>query len=202
MMHSVLHHRPWEDALAILIGVSLTALGIQFYSDAELLIGSTAGLALLVSYVTGWNFGPIFFLVNIPFYWLAFVRMGVAFTLKTFTAIALLSLFSMAMPHWLGPTHVQPLYAALVGGSLIGLGILALFRHRGSLGGINILALYLQDRHIARAGHIQLAIDIALMVAALFVLPPEKVALSVVGAVALNAIVMINHRPERYRGES
>ncbi|MCM2131645.1 YitT family protein [Larsenimonas rhizosphaerae] len=202
MIDSTLHHRPWEDALAILIGVSLTSLGIQFYSDAQILIGSTAGLALLVSYITGWGFGPIFFVVNIPFYWLAFRRMGLAFTFKTFMAIGLLSLFSMWMPGWIGLSHIHPLYAALVGGCLIGLGILALFRHRGSLGGINILALYLQDRHIARAGHIQLVIDISLMVAALFVLPLDKVAYSVVGAVVLNAIVLINHRPERYRGES
>ncbi|MBB3233032.1 YitT family protein [Halomonas stenophila] len=39
-----------------------------------------------------------------------------------------------------------------MGGSLIGLGMRVLFRHRTSLGGINILALFLQQRHGWRAG--------------------------------------------------
>lgn len=202
MEYPTLRHRPWEDALAVLLGVGFTALGIQFYSDAQLLIGSTAGMALLISYISGWDFGPIFFVINLPFYWLALRRMGWAFTLKTFVAIALLSWLSWWMPRLLVVEYLHPLYGALIGGSLIGLGILALFRHRGSLGGINILALYLQDRKLFRAGHVQLAIDVALMVIAFFVLPPQKVALSVVGAVVLNLIVLINHRPDRYRGES
>ncbi|WP_262927463.1 YitT family protein [Phytohalomonas tamaricis] len=202
MEYPALHHRPWEDALAVMLGVGLTALGIELYSDAQLLIGSTAGMALLTTYITGWPFGPVFFVINLPFYWLALRRMGWAFTLKTFIAISLLSWLSWWMPKLLVVEHLNPLYGALIGGSLIGLGILALFRHRGSLGGINILALYLQDRKLFRAGHVQLTIDIALMVVAFFVLPPDKVVLSVVGAVILNLIVAVNHRPDRYRGES
>ena len=71
-----------------------------------------------------------------------------------------------------------------MGGCLIGLGMLVLFRHRASLGGVNILVLYLQDRHGWRAGYVQLAIDGAIMLLALALLPLERVGLSVLGAVA------------------
>ncbi|WP_423821772.1 YitT family protein [Salinisphaera sp. SPP-AMP-43] len=198
----VVAHKLWEDVLAMVLGVAVAALGLFFYSQAQLLIGSTAGMALLISYVSGWSFGPVFFVINLPFYWLAARRMGIRFTIKTFIAVAGLSSLTWAMPELMTIDHLNAFYAALAGGAMIGLGILFLFRHRASLGGVNILALYLQDARGIRAGHIQLAIDTLLMIVALFVLPWDRVALSVLGAVVLNMIVAINHRPGRYLGES
>ncbi len=47
---------------------------------------------------------------------------------------------------WMGIAHLNPIHAAVAGGILIGLGLLILFRHRTSLGGIDLLALYAQDQ--------------------------------------------------------
>ena len=97
---------------------------------------------------------------------------------------------------------MAPLYAAVAGGVAMGLGLLALARHRTAIGGVNILALYLQERHGLRAGWVQLGIDAAIFVAALFVLPLDKVALSLVGTLVLNAILGMNHKPGRYMAVS
>lgn len=195
-------HRAHEDVMAMLVGTLFVALGVSFYTQAMLLTGSTAGLAFLLQYATGWRFGIGFFLINLPFYWLAVRRMGWSFTLRTFVAIGLVSLFSELTAGWIRIEWLQPLYAALMGGSLIGIGMLVLFRHRTSLGGINILALFLQDRYGWRAGYVQLGIDALIMLVALLVLPIERVGLSVVGAVALNLIIALNHKPGRYMGVS
>lgn len=195
-------HRPHEDVMAMLVGTLFVALGVSFYTQAMLLTGSTAGLAFLLQYATGWRFGIGFFLINLPFYWLAVRRMGWSFTLRTFVAIGLVSVFSELTAGWIRIEWLQPLYAALMGGSLIGIGMLVLFRHRTSLGGINILALFLQDRYGWRAGYVQLGIDALIMLVALLVLPMERVGLSVVGAVALNLIIALNHKPGRYMGVS
>ncbi|WP_445620814.1 YitT family protein [Kushneria sp. Sum13] len=195
-------HRLHEDVMAIMLGSACAALGIGLYEHAQILIGSTAGIALLITYITGWDFGPVFFVVNLPFYWLAWQRVGHQFALKTFAAIALLSLISWQMPRWITIGDVSPLFAALMGGSLIGLGALALFRHRGSLGGFNILALYLQDRRGWSAGKVQLILDGLVMLMAFFVLPPANVIYSIVGAVVLGVILTLNHRPGRYTGTS
>ncbi|SFT78571.1 YitT family protein [Halomonas saccharevitans] len=195
-------HRLHEDVMAMLIGTLFVALGVSFYTQAMLLTGSTAGLAFLLQYATGWRFGAGFFLINLPFYWLAIRRMGWGFTLRTFVAIALVSMFSELTAGWVGFESIQPLYAALMGGSLIGIGMLVLFRHRTSLGGINILSLYLQDRYGWRAGYVQLGIDGGIMLIALSMLPLERVGLSVLGAVALNLIIALNHKPGRYMGVS
>lgn len=195
-------HRPHEDAIAILTGTLLVSLGISLFGEATLTTGSTAGLALLVQYATGISFGLVFFLVNLPFYVLAVLRMGWSFALKTFASVLLVSFFSAMTPHWVDIVRIEPLYAALAGGTLMGLGILALFRHKASVGGVNILALYLQDRHGIRAGYFQLAVDICILIVALFVLPFDRVLLSLIGALALNLTLAMNHRPGRYVGFS
>jgi uncharacterized membrane-anchored protein YitT (DUF2179 family) len=195
-------HRHYEDVMALLIGTLFVALGVTLYSQALLLTGSTAGIAFLLQYASGWPFGVWFFLINVPFYWLAIRRMGWSFTLRTFAAIGLVSLFSELTGRWIRIEAVAPLYASLMGGCLIGIGMLVLFRHRASLGGVNILVLYLQDRHGWRAGYVQLGIDGAIMLVALALLPMDRVGLSVLGAVALNLIIALNHKPGRYMGVS
>lgn len=195
-------HSLYEDALALLVGTLFVALGLTIYTHASLVTGSSAGLALLVQYATGYPFGLVFFAINLPFYWLAIRRMGWAFTLRTFVAVGLISLFSRLTPGWIGFEHLHPLYAAVAGGGLMGMGLLILFRHRTGLGGFNILALYLQDRGLVRAGYFQLAIDLVILAAALFVLDWHQVLLSVLGAAVLNVIIGINHRPGRYMAVS
>ncbi len=195
-------HSLWEDAMAMLVGTLFVALGVTLYTQATLLTGSTAGMAFLLQYASGWPFGVWFFLINLPFYWLAIRRMGWSFTLRTFAAIGLVSLFSELTGRWIDIAGLAPLYGALMGGCLIGIGMLILFRHRASLGGVNILVLYLQDRFGLRAGYVQLSIDGAIMLAGLALLPADRVGLSVLGAVALNLIIALNHKPGRYMGVS
>lgn len=195
-------HKLHEDLFAILIGTMLVSLGIVLYTKATLSTGSTAGLALLLQYVTHIPFGWLFFGINLPFYILAVLRMGWPFALKTFLSVALVSFFTANIPDWIGIETINPLFAALVGGGLIGLGILSLFRHKASVGGINILSLYLQENFNIRAGYFQLAVDAVILVAAFFVLPFDRVIYSIAGALVLNAIVAFNHKPGRYVGFS
>ncbi|MEW6098226.1 MAG: YitT family protein [Pseudomonadota bacterium] len=195
---AVERHTAFEDAQALVTGTLFIALGVALFKHAGLLTGGTAGLAFLLHYATGWSFGAVFFVLNLPFYWLAWRRMGAAFTVKTFVAVALLSVFTELQPWVIGFQALTPAYAAVMGGLLMGAGFLMLFRHRASLGGVGILALYLQDSRGWRAGKVQMAIDCAIVAAALAIVDPQRVVYSVVGAVALNLILAINHKPGRY----
>jgi len=195
-------HKLHEDIFAMLIGTVLVSLGIVFYAEVQLATGSTAGLALLLQYVTGWPFGALFFAINLPFYVLAVLRMGWPFAIKTFACVALVSWFTIQIPVWLDISTIHPLFAALVGGGMMGLGILSLFRHKASVGGINILSLYLQDNFRIRAGYFQLGVDAVILAAAFFILPLDRVIYSILGALVLNMIVALNHRPGRYVGFS
>ncbi len=191
-------HTALDDAQALLTGTLFVSLGLALFKHAGLVTGGTAGLAFVAHYATAAPFGVAFFFINLPFYALAWQRMGARFTLKTFAAVGLLSAFSEAMPVLLQLQQVQPVFAALGGGLLMGAGMLMLFRHHASLGGLNMVALWLQEQYGWRAGHVQLALDVLILLASTPWLSPLQLALSVAGAVALNLTLAINHRRGRY----
>ena len=191
-------HSLLEDVLAILIGTLLVAFGVVMFKQAGLLTGSTAGIAFLLHYRTGLPFGVIFFAINLPFYWLAWRRMGRRFTLKTFIAVSLLSVFTSMHGQFLHLGGLNPFYTGLVGGLMMGMGFIALFRHQASLGGFNILALYLQDRYGIRAGKLQLGLDLLILATSLLLVSWPALLGSILGAVAMNMVIGFNHRPDRY----
>jgi len=193
-----LRHRPYEDVLALLNGSLFVAFGVVMFGHTGLLTGGTAGIAFLIHYATGWNFGLVFFLINLPFYGLAWQRMGKAFTLKTFAAVGLLSLFVNLLAQLVSFQYLAPTFSAVMGGLLMGGGMLMLFRHRASLGGFNVLVLYLQERFGWRAGKIQMAFDCTIVVASFALVDWQHVALSVLGAIVVNQVLAINHRSGRY----
>ncbi|MEM6162547.1 YitT family protein [Erwinia sp. P6884] len=202
-MDNVIHpvrtpHTLLEDLLALLFGTLLVSFGVTLLKTAGALTGSTAGIAFLISYLSHTSFGIAFFAINIPFYWLAVKRMGWAFTLKTFAAVGLVSLFSQMHTLFIHFSALDPFYATLFGNVIMGIGFIVLFRHKASLGGVNILALWLQDRYGIRAGKLQMGVDTCVVLASLFVVPLPMLVASVAGALILNLIIAMNHRPGRY----
>lgn len=191
-------HTLFEDAQALLTGTLFVALGVALFKQVGMLTGGTVGIAFLLHYASGWPFGLLFFCINLPFYWLAYRRMGLAFTLKTVAAVTLMSTLSEALPRLVQFSQINTWFAAIAGGLMIGAGMLILFRHRASLGGLNILVLYLQDSRGWRAGSMQAALDAAILLVSMAVVSPERIGYSLVGMAAMNAALAINHRPGRY----
>ena len=72
-----LRHSHFEDAQAIFAGTLFVSLALILFNQVGLLTGGAAGLAFLLHYVTGVSFGKLFFLINLPFYGVAWVRMAV-----------------------------------------------------------------------------------------------------------------------------
>jgi uncharacterized membrane-anchored protein YitT (DUF2179 family) len=191
-------HSLGEDIFAIFTGALFISFGIVLFKKSGLLTGGTSGAAFLAYYLASIPFGLAFFVINIPFYALAILRMGWRFTVKTFCAVALVSLMSETHGYFIEVSKLQPLYAAIIGGLLLGMGFLILFRHQASLGGINILALYLQDKLKIPAGKLQLGVDIAVLIVALFAVDWRLVLASIVASFAMNGMIWVNHRKDRY----
>ena len=200
-MSDNVRHSFLEDFQALLSGTMLVALAIVLFRQAGLLTGRTPGLAFLAYYASGLPFGLLYFLVSLPFYVFGFLALGKTFTLKTFLAVLLFSLSSEILPQWVHIDRIDPVFAAIIGGLLAGAGLLMLMRHQASLGGIGILAVYLQKRRGWRAGNLQMIADTMIVCGALFIVDIERVALSVIGALVLNMVLAINHRPGRYFGQ-
>ena len=195
-------HSLAEDVQGILIGATLVALSIQFLRASDLITGQIAGLALVLGYPTGWAFGPTFFVLNLPFYLLALRSLGWRFTLRSLIAVTVMSSLSETIPLALTINSLHPALGALLFGVLAGVGLLSLFRHGATLGGVGIVALWLQDSRGIRAGHVQLGFDLCVFAGALLLFPPALVGWSLLGAVVLNGIIAINHRRDRYIAKS
>nr|WP_315207208.1 YitT family protein [uncultured Albidiferax sp.] len=199
MAESTVHlHTPFEDAQAIFTGTLFVSLALILFAQAGLMTGGTAGAAFLLHYATGITLGKLFFLINLPFYWFAWTRMGREFTFKTFIAISMLSAMMEWSPQLFAIERLHPAYAAVLGGLLLGSGCLFLARHRASLGGATIVTLYLQKARGWRAGKVQMAIDCTIVLLALTVIEPARVGYSVLGAVVMNLFIWVNHKPGRY----
>lgn len=189
-----------DDVQSVLTGTLFAAFGVFLMQHAGLVPGGTVGLALLLHYTTGVAVGAALFVVNLPFYALAWLRIGRAFALRTAASVSLLSLLSWWLPHAVRLEQLDGALAAVLGGLLCGCGMLILFRHGASLGGLNVLVLRLQDRFGWPAGKVQMAVDAVIVLGgSALVADWRRLALSVLAVVALNLVLVFNLRQD-HRG--
>ncbi|RDV26626.1 YitT family protein [Alteromonas aestuariivivens] len=191
-------HSIVEDIFALICAGLFVAFGVYLFQSQNLMVGGVAGLALLGTHWLSLDFSVLFFIINLPFYLLAWRYISKRFTLNTFTTVATVSLMSEYLPQFVNISQVHPIFAAIFGGILIGVGMLMMFRHTSSMGGLGILAFFLQSRFGVRAGSFQLAVDSAILLSALTVIDVSLVMISVLAALCLNMVISLNHRPERY----
>lgn len=195
-------HSLLEDAIALTVGAFLLSWGLALLTSVEAVSGGVAGLAALVSYLGAWPVAIVFFLINAPFYALGVWRLGVLFTLRTLVVVTLTSLFVEVHDRFIDLQISNPFYACIFSGVVIGLGIVVLFRHQASAGGLGILVYFLQERFGWRGGYIQMGFDVAIVAAAAFVVEPMVLLASITGVIALNLVIALNHRPGRYVARS
>ncbi len=144
--------------------------------------------------------GVLFTLVNLPFLAFATWAMGRRFAAKTVLVnigIASFSAWSRVSIHVI---DVHPAFAAIVGGTVIGMGILCLARHQAGVGGTGVVTLWLQRTRGWNAGTTQIAIDVLILAAAIPVVGGPQLGWSAVSAVAISLILIAWHRPGRYIG--
>jgi uncharacterized membrane-anchored protein YitT (DUF2179 family) len=193
-------HTPAEDVQGIVVGTFAAGLGLYLLKSAGAVTGGTAGLALLLDQATDLPFWLIFALVNLPFAVLALWKKGVRFTILTSICIAGVAGLSVVNAALLPVDGLDPIYGVFAGNLLAGVGLLILFRHGASVGGVNIVALVLQEKTGFRAGWTQMSLDVLVVLLSLLVLPWPTVILSALGAVVMSVVLAMNHREGRYIG--
>lgn len=191
-------HSALDDAQGLAYGSFMAALSVVILTHLGFVTGQTSGAALLISYATGWGWGPVFFIINLPFYWVGYKRFGKAFVAKSLFAVTLTSALAAFLPNYIKFSELNPALGAVMIGAFTGSALIALFRHGASLGGIGIVGLYIQDATGFRAGWVQLIFDAFIFAIALFMLDPLAVAWSFLGALVANLTIAINHRRDRY----
>lgn len=177
-----------KKLLTIAGGCLLAAIGVIILRHAHIVTGGTAGLSLNLSYYFNLPFSSLFFAVNLPFYVFSFLRMGWRFTLSTLAAVTLLSLMT-GIDKWLPSFQIPPVSGALAGGLIIGFGLSLLFMNGASLGGTNMLALFLQKKYNINPGKTNFVIDFFVVSLSFYSVGPFRGLLSVVSIAVTSAII-------------
>lgn len=172
----------------ILCGCLIASIGLIILKHAHIVTGGTAGLSLTLSYFLNKPFAILFFAVNIPFYIFSFIRMGWKFTLSTLFAVTALSLITW-VDKWLPAFTVNILLGAMVGGLIIGVGLSFLFINGASLGGSNMLALFLQRRYNINPGKTNFLFDFLIVISSFYSVGLIKGMLSVLSIAITSCVI-------------
>lgn len=127
--------------LIMVIGVNLFLIPMDLYSTG--LMGFSQEIATVLTRLTGITdqTGAIYFVLNIPIIILGWLKVGKKFTLRTFWAVILISLFQMFIPTDIMLVDDQ-LLAVITSGLFIGAGIGITLKRGASTGGTDIIVLY------------------------------------------------------------
>lgn len=154
---SVLWNLLLITAGAIVFGIGLKTIAIPH----GFITGGISGLALLLYYVSGLlSPGLWYLIVNIPIFLIGWVRVSRRFFLYSLYGMAALSMAIDVIGFTL-PIK-EPILAVLAGGVLMGAGTGIILHSLGSAGGMDIVAIILNQKFNVRMGTFYFAFNIVL----------------------------------------
>lgn len=134
----------------ITLAAFVYAVGVSLFTDPNNMApGGVTGISIILSRILPVGTGTLIMLINIPILIFAVWKFGIAFTVSTIYAIALISSFTNVLSPY-GAATDDILLAALVGGTLTAVSIGAIFRAGATTGGTDIIvkALRLRFPHL------------------------------------------------------
>lgn len=149
--------------------LSLAVIG--FFPPNNLLTGGTAGLALLLHYVTNYSIGAIMIAINLPLLIIGAKYLGKLFAIRTIVTIIITSLFLDLFSEILvlKPFIIDTILASIFGGIGIGIGLALIIKGNSSAGGSTIIARIVATKTEIKPGKVILVIDLLIIFSALFI---------------------------------
>lgn len=157
----------------IIIGSFVLALAVVgFFVPNQIITGGTAGLALLLHYVTPLTIGSLIALINLPLLILGNKYLGKMFAIRTVVTIILISVFIdfFAQIINLKAFIVDTSLSAIFGGIFIGLGLALVIKGNSSAGGSTIIAKIISNKTEIKPGQVILIIDSIILISSLFII--------------------------------
>ena len=133
------------EIFQIAIGTFVMAIGTSlFLLPNKLSSGGFAGIATITYYLFDWNMGTVILLLNIPFFLLAFIRIGKEFVFKSIIGTTFLSFFIDILDKVKALTNDRFL-ACIYGGIIIGIGTSIVLKVEGSTGGGDLVSYIIKS---------------------------------------------------------
>ncbi|GAB6058468.1 YitT family protein [Desulfonatronum parangueonense] len=179
---------PWNMML-ITLGALIFSFGAKTVAiPQEFISGGVTGTGLILYYVVGLLPPGIWYLaLNVPIFILGWIYVSRRFFFYSLYGTLLTSLFMDLIP-WVLVIN-DALLSALTAGAIMGAGAGIALRSLGSLGGLDIISVYLNQRFNIGIGKFSFAFNLVLFSGGLFFIGLEQILYSVF-LVFVNAMVM------------
>jgi len=164
-----------KDYIYIVIGTFITAIAINvFFVPNNISSGGASGLAILINYLFEFPIGMLIFILNLPLFIIAIVKIGFKFTFKALIGTALLSIFiditEIISKYKIFDIGSDYLLGSIFGGLLVGVGLSIVFKGKGSTGGSELLAqIVYKYRPVISTSQLMLFIDSFVVIASAIV---------------------------------
>ena len=155
--------------LGLTIGAIIYSAGLNlFLIPNHIIDGGVTGISLLVQALTGMPFSALIVVLNLPFFYLGYKRLGAGLAVSATYAIVILSLCSSYFEQ-LKPVTTDPFLSTIFGGIIIGIGVGIVIKSGGSTDGTEIVAIWMDNRTSFSVGEIIMFFNFFILGAAGFV---------------------------------
>ena len=168
------------------------ALGINaIIIPQKFLSGGVIGGALIFYYLFPFRWadpGIGYFILNIPLFLLGWFSISRRFILYSLYGVASLSALT-ALVHP-GTIHIaNPILAAILGGIICGTGVGIALRSQGSMGGLDILAVYLNRKFSVRIGNTSALVSVTVLALGAYIFDLDRALYSLIFVFTVGKVV-------------
>ncbi|RVU03065.1 YitT family protein [Mucilaginibacter limnophilus] len=191
----------FSNSIQIVLGILSALFGLKgFLLSSHFIDGGVTGVSMLLSTIFNIPISISIFVINVPFLWLGYNKLGTLFAIKSFSAIAGLAL-ALAFINVPDVTS-DKLLTAVFGGIFIGVGIALAIRGGAVLDGTEIAALLVSKKaQIVKVSDVILMLNVLIFGTAAFFLGIERALYSVLTYLAASKMIdFILNGIEQYTG--
>src|SRR5690606_18504570 len=170
-----------QQIVMITIGAIIAAVGLElFLVPNSILDGGVIGLSIIGAELTGFKMSLFIIILNLPFLFIGFRKIGIKFTLHTLYGVVVLSIATSFLHH-LEPFTNDLFLATIIGAVILGTGVGLVIRTGGALDGTEILAILVSMKRPVSVGQFIMALNVFIFIlAALLVFSWETAMYSII----------------------
>ncbi|RBP95849.1 uncharacterized membrane-anchored protein YitT (DUF2179 family) [Cytobacillus firmus] len=157
-----------RQLIMITLGAVIAAAGLEFFLvPNNILDGGVIGLSIIAAELTGMTMSIFLIVLNLPFLYIGFRRIGMKFTIHTLYGVIVLSA-STAYLHHFEPVTNDLFLATVIGAVILGTGVGLVIRTGGALDGSEIIAILVSKKRPVSVGQFIMIVNVFIFILAAF----------------------------------
>lgn len=157
-----------KQLIMITIGAMIAAAGLEFFLvPNSILDGGVIGLSIIAAELTGMTMSIFLIILNLPFLYIGYRKIGMKFTIHTLFGVIVLSA-STAYLHHFEPVTDDLFLATVIGAVILGTGVGLVIRTGGALDGSEIIAVLVSKNRPVSVGQFIMIVNVFIFILAAF----------------------------------